>query len=173
MAHYHELLKNPKWRKRCSEIIEAAGSECMVCGIHGSGDTLHIDHCYYEKGKAPWEYPDSAYRCLCEECGDLAENRKLSIGVVLSETSADDDMYGYGLGAFAFEKQECLIDVSSYEIASGLSNYWGLNVDKHVIPYLLKSSGKISGDRLLGFVARFGAPTKPWLERIAREKKLA
>lgn len=53
---YIELLKHPKWQKKRLEVLKLAGFQCENCG--SEEETLHIHHAYYEKGLAPWDYPD-------------------------------------------------------------------------------------------------------------------
>lgn len=60
--------RRPEWQKKRLEVMERAGFVCQECG---SKDTeLHVHHCWYERGKAPWEYPDKCFRVLCGPCHD-------------------------------------------------------------------------------------------------------
>jgi len=166
MASYFDLLKHPNWQKRRLEVFEQAGFECSNCG--SKDKTLHVHHCYYEKGKKPWEYPDSALRCLCEDCHQEAGDARLALGKVLSEIGSDDEVYGYALGALAFSEQDRLIRVPTYEIASGVADYWGLDVENVLIPDLCRRGGGICGGELLELVAQHGSPNKPRLQRAAK-----
>lgn len=62
---YADKLKDPRWQKKRLEILEAAKWQCEEC--QSKTDTLHVHHLYYEFGKDPWDYPDMAYRVLCDE----------------------------------------------------------------------------------------------------------
>lgn len=66
MTAYSTLLKDPRWQKKRLKILERDYFACLACGDGES--TLHVHHCYYEKGKKPWEYEDSSLLTLCEEC---------------------------------------------------------------------------------------------------------
>jgi hypothetical protein len=169
MASYYELLKHPQWQKRRLEILDRAAFRCDNCG--SVEKTLHVHHCFYEKGKKPWEYPDTALRCFCEDCHQKAEDRRLALGQMLSLTSIDDEVYGYALGAFAFEEQDELIDIPNYEIASGVADYWGVSTEDCLLPHLMSHGGSTCGRGLLQLVALHGAPTKPYLERYAKAKQ--
>lgn len=169
MASYFELLKHPNWQKRRLEILELANFECSHCS--SKDKTLHVHHCYYQKRKKPWEYPDSALRCLCEDCHQEAQDAQLALGRVLSEVGCEDEVYGYALGALAFSEQDRSINVPSYEIASGVADYWGLDVENVLIPELRRDDADICGEALLELVAQHGSPSKPWLQRYARNRR--
>lgn len=68
---YADKLKDPRWQKKRLEILEKANWTCAECG--DTGTTLHVHHLAYCKGAEPWEYPDSLYRCLCEECHEMRQ----------------------------------------------------------------------------------------------------
>jgi hypothetical protein len=63
---YYEKLKDPRWQKKRLEILNMYEFMCMVC--QETEEELHVHHVYYEKGKDPWDYPDSALWCLCKSC---------------------------------------------------------------------------------------------------------
>lgn len=66
MSKYSEKLRNPKWQRKRLDILQRDEFACVGCGDTES--TLHVHHCYYEKGKEPWEYADSSLITLCEHC---------------------------------------------------------------------------------------------------------
>jgi len=45
--------------------MQAAGFKCQECGK--ADEELHVHHCYYEKGLAPWEYDDECFKVLCQD----------------------------------------------------------------------------------------------------------
>lgn len=71
---YHEQLKDPRWQKRRLKVMEYAHWRCQVCGAKEI--TLHCHHSYYLRGKLPWQYPDGAIICVCENCHTLIHNRE-------------------------------------------------------------------------------------------------
>jgi len=62
---YSKLLRDPRWQKKRLEIMQKHGFACRECGC--TDRELHVHHCYYTKGKKPWEYEDSCYVVLCNE----------------------------------------------------------------------------------------------------------
>lgn len=42
---------------------------CRICKDESS--TLNVHHCYYERGREPWDYPDASLLTLCENCHSL------------------------------------------------------------------------------------------------------
>ncbi len=76
MTEYWKLLRDPRWQRKRLEIMKRDGFKCVECG--DEGETLNVHHGYYEKGNAPWEYPDESLRTLCEtHHKELEENLKL------------------------------------------------------------------------------------------------
>jgi 5-methylcytosine-specific restriction endonuclease McrA len=63
---YWELLKDPRWQRKRLEVMERDGFACVYCD--SAEKTLNVHHSYYERGNAPWEYPDSSLHTLCEDC---------------------------------------------------------------------------------------------------------
>ena len=66
---YFEQLKDPRWQKRRLETFTRDDFACQRCGDTES--MLAVHHLYYQRGLAPWEYPDNALITLCERCHDL------------------------------------------------------------------------------------------------------
>lgn len=85
---YAEKLKDPRWQRRRLEIMSAADFKCSDCGEGGL--TLHVHHCYYQKGLMPWDYPGEALKCLCEYCHDVRQEVELIIQQELAEFSYDE-----------------------------------------------------------------------------------
>lgn len=70
MSRYQELLRDPRWQRKRLEVMNRFNFRCAACK---RGDReLHVHHRYYVTGRLPWEYPDSAFVCLCEPCHGLA-----------------------------------------------------------------------------------------------------
>jgi len=66
MKTYAEKLRDPRWQKKRLEIMQRDGFACCNCG--DSESTLNIHHWYYQKATEPWDYPNDALSCLCEDC---------------------------------------------------------------------------------------------------------
>ena len=63
----YEALKRPRWQKKRLKVFERAGWACERCG--DVKEELHVHHgFYYDKFRAPWEYPIESLKCLCKIC---------------------------------------------------------------------------------------------------------
>lgn len=69
MSAYTEQLKDPEWQKKRLKIMERDGWKCRDCG--SGTKTLNVHHCYYAKGKKPWEADDIHLMTVCEECHEI------------------------------------------------------------------------------------------------------
>ncbi len=67
-SNYSQLLLDPRWQKKRLEILSRDEFVCQRCFVGNS--TLHVHHCYYNKGTPPWEYPSSSLVTLCKDCHD-------------------------------------------------------------------------------------------------------
>lgn len=74
---YWELLRDPRWQQKRLRIMERAKFQCEECTDKST--TLNVHHTYYEKGLAPWEYPDASLHCLCEPCHKKAEELRREV----------------------------------------------------------------------------------------------
>jgi hypothetical protein len=72
--NYKEQYLNPKWQKKRLEILQRDNFKCQMCGSEDR--TLHIHHFMYEKGKMIWEYDDSNFISICEQCHDTEHEEK-------------------------------------------------------------------------------------------------
>jgi hypothetical protein len=63
---YSEKLKDPRWQRKRLEIMERDDFTCVIC--HNAESTLNVHHCYYGKGRSPWEYDSQHLITLCHEC---------------------------------------------------------------------------------------------------------
>lgn len=84
MKTYSEKLKDPRWQKKRLEIMNR---DIFICqGCYDDKSTLTVHHLWYDKNKEPWDYPNSCYVTLCEDCHsqehdkdyDKILNKKLS-----------------------------------------------------------------------------------------------
>lgn len=132
--NYYELLKHPKWQKKRLKIMEEADFECQNCG--SKDDTLHVHHLYYEKDKAPWDYPEGALQCLCENCHKEAKKFQELLKEQLKELFQIDSFYstevliGYLLAIQAEAIPHKVIEITSYEIAEGIADRFGLTPEQ-------------------------------------------
>ena len=84
---YSEKLKDPRWQKRRLDVLSRENFTCETCA--SDEKTLHVHHCYYEKGMEPWDYPDHALKCLCETCHQDRQAAELSIQRAISRLNFD------------------------------------------------------------------------------------
>lgn len=85
---YAEKLKSPLWQRKRLEILKEANFTCEECD--SKERTLHVHHCYYEKGKMPWDYPPNALKCLCEDCHLDRHEKEQSIQRILSTLNLEE-----------------------------------------------------------------------------------
>lgn len=96
---YAEMLKDPRWQKRKTEILNRDKFTCQLCG--DTTNTLHVHHKYYLENHKPWEYGDIALITLCEDChswvhdnGNEIYEAPVKIGDVVRFEHGDYDNYG-------------------------------------------------------------------------------
>lgn len=67
---YAEKLLDQRWQKKRTVLLEASEWECQRGGCENKSahPTLHVHHRVYLRGRDPWDYPDSAYQVVCDEC---------------------------------------------------------------------------------------------------------
>lgn len=63
---YQEKLRDPRWQKKRLEIFERDEWRCRYC--FSKDKTLNLHHKEYIKNREPWEYDDTNFITLCEEC---------------------------------------------------------------------------------------------------------
>jgi len=80
---YKEQYKDSRWQQKRLKIMERDNWTCQACG-ESEGVTLNVHHAYYEKGKAPWDYPDEALVTWCEGCHEERHEVLKHIQVVLA-----------------------------------------------------------------------------------------
>lgn len=85
---YWELLRRPEWQRKRLEMMDAANFECEHCGEKEK--TLNVHHKYYTKGAEPWDYPDNALVCLCEDCHGKWHGIKTELDHTIAELSPFD-----------------------------------------------------------------------------------
>ena len=93
---YSEYLKNPKWQKKRLEILSRDNFSCVVCGNGIVTDTqVHVHHLSYRKGCMPWEYDNSNFVTLCEQCHSDIHNKKLKLCAPKNKKTKTDNKTRY------------------------------------------------------------------------------
>jgi len=69
---YYDKLKDPKWQKKRLEILNRDNFTCQSC--MSDDNTLHVHHKSYDKGREPWDYPNTCFITLCEECHGVEQH---------------------------------------------------------------------------------------------------
>ena len=80
-AEFSAQYKHPLWQKKRLKILERDGFACKQCGDKNS--TLHVHHCFYEKGKKIWDYNDIDLFTLCDSCHLIIHDDLLSLDSTL------------------------------------------------------------------------------------------
>lgn len=108
---YAEMLKDPRWQEKRLRIMDRDGFTCRHCEDRSQNQQVH--HAYYERGKSPWEYPDSALTTLCETCHKRAEQERLDLLKLLAELPRQRLLQAIGFlrGATAFKDREVVFPI--------------------------------------------------------------
>ena len=108
---------------------------------------MHVHHGYYEKGLAPWEYPEQSLHCLCEKCHKKAQDPNTLLQRQIGKAGFGDDsqLIGYACTLESRADPTVPIDVFDYECALGVGDCYGLDAEE-VIGVL--EDGTIDGFRL-------------------------
>jgi len=103
---YYEKLKDPRWQRKRLEVMQRSNFCCQQC--HRDDVTLNVHHVYYMSKRDPWDYPNFALQCVCEEChGENHESCEYTNFESLIELIAGDDFENPILYDF-FEQVDCL-----------------------------------------------------------------
>lgn len=70
---YQEQIKHPKWQKKRLEIMQRDNFTCQICGAEDK--TLNVHHRLYWNTHI-WEYPNSIFITLCEDCHNISHTSK-------------------------------------------------------------------------------------------------
>lgn len=120
---YSELLKDPRWQKRKTQILTRDNFTCQLCGDKST--TLHVHHKFYQDGFLPWEYKDYVLVTLCEKCHSLIHANipttdvQLKIGDVVYQEHGDYDVYGI---VFFIDYIKQSVSVLTIDTGSGLGD---------------------------------------------------
>ena len=76
---YRDQLKDPRWQRVRLAVMERAGFMCECCQERPEGESLHVHHRGYERGRMAWEYPMEALACLCAVCHEEMERVELEL----------------------------------------------------------------------------------------------
>ena len=95
MVTYSEKLRDPRWQRIRIDVWRRAGCMCEACG--NDKESLEVHHCYYEKGKEPWDYPLSCFLLLCESCHSEWHEEKQKLERTFAEFYSSDLLQARGL----------------------------------------------------------------------------
>jgi len=70
MPTYAEKLRDPRWLRLKSEVMERDGHTCVMCP---NKKELTVHHGYYEPKMEPWDYDMSVLWTLCWPCHQRAQ----------------------------------------------------------------------------------------------------
>lgn len=145
MTSYSELLRDPRWQRKRLEAMNRADFGCQECGNRVA--TLNVHHRYYEKGRAPWEYPDDAFVCLCEIChgraeAELAAIRRLS---GMANRAARANVLGFVMAATLDDHRWSRDLASNPCVLAGAAAFFGISLAQI---HALAASGPLSSKRI-------------------------
>lgn len=129
---YYELLKDPRWQKKRLEIFQRDDWQCRWCF---TGEvTLNVHHTYYQRGAAPWEYPDHALLTLCESCHAKITDRRRVLDQLIARITtvpfgADylEQLIGYAAAFASHVATSDVIRVRSQDEGVGIADYFGID----------------------------------------------
>lgn len=154
MTEYRELLQHPKWQEKRLRVLERAGFACEDCG--SDEKTLHVHHAYYERGQAPWEYPDESLSALCGDCHRKAQVQEQVIRVrrQIGRLSGGqlEQVFGYTLACeheFLDEESDPDVCFESAEALMGYADFLGVDWEKLAGLTRLGGTIKLSAIRAL------------------------
>lgn len=120
---YAEMLKDPRWQKRKTEILNRENFTCQLCG--DTKNTLHVHHKYYLDNHKPWEYNNDALVSLCEHCHQRMYTKPntdiVKIGDVYLYCHSDFDDY---LMCFDIDYIKEVIYLAGMDNGSGSDSFW-------------------------------------------------
>ncbi len=87
---YSEKLRDPRWQKKRTEILQRDGFACRLC--LNNQDTLHVHHLRYVSGLEPWQSDDLDLTTVCESCHSKIEDVKRRVAL-LCNVSARIDIF--------------------------------------------------------------------------------
>ena len=134
---YWELLRHPSWQRKRLEVMERAGFKCEECGTDEV--TLNVHHQYYTKGAKPWEYPDEALKCLCENCHQSRHAAQEELKMVAGSLTDFDinRVIGYAWALLLLENagpdNDGPIPAGSYERICGIADAYRLTGNEGVV----------------------------------------
>ena len=85
---YWEKLKDQRWQKKRLELLENAGWRCQsaYCDNNDLHAELQVHHRLYLRNTEPWDYPDWAYRVLCDDCHKIEQRIQESAHEALAKS---------------------------------------------------------------------------------------
>lgn len=121
---YWELLKHPKWQEKRLRIMERAKFACEEC--FNKETTLNVHHSYYEKGRAPWEYPDEHLHCLCEDCHQVGDAIRLCLNRAIGPLRFDEARVLLGAAKALYLHQEDESEITVQALGNELYGMVGI-----------------------------------------------
>ena len=125
MSTYSEKFRDPRWQKKRLEVLESCAFECTDCGSRHN--TLHVHHCYYEKGLDPWEYPSNALTVLCGTCHKKQHKKQDELFRRIGRSQVGTELL---LGFMKAADGEKPSDCNSYEEAAGFAAFYKTTTEK-------------------------------------------
>lgn len=123
---YAEMLKDPRWQKRKTEILNRDNFTCQLCG--DTKNTLHVHHFRYINGRKPWEYANEDLITLCEDCHNKTHEEinkqsmsEIHIGDVFLYYHSDYEDY---LMCYDIDYNNKIVYLGGIDDGSSGDNFW-------------------------------------------------
>jgi 5-methylcytosine-specific restriction endonuclease McrA len=84
---YKEKLLDPRWQRKRLEILDRDDFTCQFCVEKNS--TLHVHHKNYIWDNDPWNYENSNFITLCQECHKLEQTAKDELKLMINNMQKD------------------------------------------------------------------------------------
>lgn len=122
--------RDPQWQRKKYEVFKYHDWTCEECGEETR--QLHAHHTHYVRGRKPWEYSISEYKCLCDKCHEevthLLRDAKKELGQL--QTYQLHQAMGYIRGLLMLDCPPATFAVVNYEVGLGIAHAWGFHVDE-------------------------------------------
>lgn len=160
-SEFYELYRRPEWQKKRLEVMAAAEFMCEEC--FAKDKTLNVHHRYYKKGAKPWEYDNSAFACLCEECHEERHKLANELKVVLGGLSLGylEIVLGHAKGLALLEMAPVVdganISIATWEEALGVACAYLAPAEAgyEIINAVLDSNGVIAEEQVDSICSEF------------------
>lgn len=77
--------QSPQWQKKRLEVMELANWKCECCTTESR--QLHVHHITYSKDKRLWDYDNTNFKCVCDDCHEKMHRAIESFRSAIAQSS--------------------------------------------------------------------------------------